>query len=477
MRKIMNWVLAAILICGASVFAACSSNEDSPSPAEQSKKDRKEFITHCRNNLKYMAEHMNFGSWEAANNLNMRLNEDVLNNPTFEKAVTPLFLQKIKESAKPVEEGSELAELGYKMYSTIDLTDFNYRFTMNDDNTGFIVEPAENFEMIINSNNPITQQMEKGIFKLLLKAGGQSYKMLVTRMSTEDMAVVVLVPEDFVFAISDKLSGSWRDIFTGTFKNQMKTNDPSKIIVKQNDGYTVGGTLTSNIPAVAAINKPADATTLKFLIDSDRKAKKGTAMVAFEQNGQKMVELNLKVSSDEQVGLYNLDLTKLSSGASIIDLLSAIWNTRRLDEGKIVLLDDLETTVSISNMAKAVQLNGQMASARRNYADQQTINGYADQLNELISATMTCKGVEQTIPMRIVTTKIGVDWWAVPGLNFADENGYVAITDMLDKESVEYGFNIVDHAVGPMAQSVITVRQLIQFVQSFIIPRATVGRR
>ena len=477
MRKIMNWVLAAILICGASVFAACSSNEDSPSPAEQSKKDRKEFITHCRNNLKYMAEHMNFGSWEAANNLNMRLNEDVLNNPTFEKAVTPLFLQKIKESAKPVEEGSELAELGYKMYSTIDLTNFNYRFTMNDDNTGFIVEPAENFEMIINSNNPITQQMEKGIFKLLLKAGGQSYKMLVTRMSTEDMAVVVLVPEDFVFAISDKLSGSWRDIFTGTFKNQMKTNDPSKIIVKQNDGYTVGGTLTSNIPAVAAINKPADATTLKFLIDSDRKAKKGTAMVAFEQNGQKMVELNLKVSSDEQVGLYNLDLTKLSSGASIIDLLSAIWNTRRLDEGKIVLLDDLETTVSISNMAKAVQLTGQMASARRNYADQQTINGYADQLNELISATMTCKGVEQTIPMRIVTTKIGVDWWAVPGLNFADENGYVAITDMLDKESVEYGFNIVDHAVGPMAQSVITVRQLIQFVQSFIIPRGTVGRR
>ena len=477
MRKIMNWVLAAILICGASVFAACSSNEDSPSPAEQSKKDRKEFVTHCRNNLKYMAEHMNFGSWEATNNLNMMLNEEVLNNPAFEKAITPLFLQKIKESAKPVEEGSELAELGYKMYSTIDLTDFNYRFTMNDDNTGFIVEPAENFEMIINSNNPITQQMEKGIFKLLLKAGGQSYKMLVTRMSTEDMAVVVLVPEDFVFAISDKLSGSWRDIFTGTFKNQMKTNDPSKIIVKQNDGYTVGGTLTSNIPAVAAINKPADATTLKFLIDSDRKAKKGTAMVAFEQNGQKMVELNLKVSSDEQVGLYNLDLTKLSSGASIIDLLSAIWNTRRLDEGKIVLLDDLETTVSISNMAKAVQLTGQMASARRNYADQQTINGYADQLNELISATMTCKGVEQTIPMRIVTTKIGVDWWAVPGLNFADENGYVAITDMLDKESVEYGFNIVDHAVGPMAQSVITVRQLIQFVQSFIIPRATVGRR
>ena len=30
MKKIMNWVLAAILICGATVFTACSSNDDNP---------------------------------------------------------------------------------------------------------------------------------------------------------------------------------------------------------------------------------------------------------------------------------------------------------------------------------------------------------------------------------------------------------------------------------------------------------------
>ena len=30
MKKIMNWVLAAILICGACVFTSCSSNEDTP---------------------------------------------------------------------------------------------------------------------------------------------------------------------------------------------------------------------------------------------------------------------------------------------------------------------------------------------------------------------------------------------------------------------------------------------------------------
>ena len=30
MQKIFQWMLAAILICGASVFTACSSNDDNP---------------------------------------------------------------------------------------------------------------------------------------------------------------------------------------------------------------------------------------------------------------------------------------------------------------------------------------------------------------------------------------------------------------------------------------------------------------
>jgi hypothetical protein len=57
----------------------------------------------------------------------------------------------------------------------------------------------------------------------------------------------------------------------------------------------------------------------------------------------------------------------------------------------------------------------------------------------------------------------------MPAFNFADEKGYVSIIDLLDKESVEYGINIVDHAAEPMAGSIITVRQLLQFVQTFIM--------
>ena len=35
MRQLKKWMLAAILICGTSVFMACSSNEDNPAPVPQ----------------------------------------------------------------------------------------------------------------------------------------------------------------------------------------------------------------------------------------------------------------------------------------------------------------------------------------------------------------------------------------------------------------------------------------------------------
>ena len=141
MNRLMQWMIAAILICGATVFTSCSNSEDNPAP--ENAKNRKEFIKHTRENLKDLAENMNFNSWEIANRINQNFNTTVLNNPQFEKAIIPLFTQKIRESVKEVEEGSELAAMGYKQYATIDLTEFNYRFTMKEDGSGFDVEPAD----------------------------------------------------------------------------------------------------------------------------------------------------------------------------------------------------------------------------------------------------------------------------------------------------------------------------------------------
>ena len=48
-------------------------------------------------------------------------------------------------------------------------------------------------------------------------------------------------------------------------------------------------------------------------------------------------------------------------------------------------------------------------------------------------------------------------------------NGFVPYPELLDKECIDYAINIVDHAAEPMAGTIVTVRQLIQFVRTFIM--------
>ena len=456
----MHLVLAATLICGASVFTSCSESSDNPAP--ENAKNRKEFIKHTRENLKDIAENLNFSSWDFANIINQGFNTTVLNNPEFEKAIIPLFTQKIREGIQPVEEGSELAEMGYKQYATIDLTDFNYRFTMKEDGSGFDVEEADDFEMIINK---VATKATK--HKLTLRASGDTYKQLAKRLGSEELAVVILVPSDFEFSIATNLPEGWNEDFKGVFTNAFQMSGESEFINPKTDAIGITGVLTTGVLGSPDGQHAADATELYFDIANDPVANEASMKFSFGHNDKSMVELEATANyTDKEIDLT--DFSQFTTSGKILDVLVALMSGGSL-EGTLTLNDDLTTAISISDCGKAMQLQREMAHARRNYADQATIEEYTKQLNELMSAKMTCKGVNQVIPMKLQTEKFGVDYWAMPAFNFADEKGYVSIIDLLDKESVEYGINIIDHAAEPMAGAIVTVRQLLQFVQTFIM--------
>ena len=466
MKRLIYLMMAVALICSASVFTSCSVNDDNSS--KTANENRKEFIKHTRENLKDIAENLNFGSWDLANKINQNFNTNVLNNPEFEKAIIPLFTQKIREGIQPVEEGSELAAMGYKQYATIDLTEFNYRFTMKEDGSGFDVEPADDFEMIINSFLPVSKKVV--LDKLTLQASGDTYKQLAKRLGNEELAVVILVPSDFTFSIATTNTGSWEEVFSGAFKNDVKMSGESEYMNPKTDAIGITGILKSAYSGKPDRKRAADATDLFFEIANDPVANESSMKFSFGHNDKSMIEL--------EAGTYytdkEIDFSQLTTSGRILDVLVALMSGGKL-EGSLTLNDDLTSEISISDCGKALQLQKEMAHARRNYADQATIEEYTKQLNELVSAKMTCKGVNQVIPMKLQTEKFGVDYWAMPAFNFADEKGYVPITELLDKESVEYGINIIDHAAEPMAGAIVTVRQLLQFVQNFIM-QARVNR-
>ena len=459
----MNWVLAATLVCGASVFTACSDGNDNPTP-KPAEKNRKEFIQHTRQSLKAVAENLNFATINSVSFMNTYLNKYIVLNDEFDKTISRAFGMKIQATLKPfvLPEGLDPAnapegqKTDYKYIATVDLTDFNYTFTATQ--TAF--DMAENADEGLVVEIPVYATSEAEGVKVAIKGTGDTYGFESPRFSNDSVSVIVKLPAQYNLSLSVKSGGKWTEYLYGTVKNAavnpdgIVAPDGGTPFMPSMDAWNAALDLHSNIPGV-------DATDLYFAIGQDPKTHKAGLKVDYAHNGYKVVDATATLSNAN--GLT--DLSQMTSSSSIIDVVTAIMAGNSIEDLTLTLLDDLTTNLKVSDCEKVVKLQNEMARARRNYADQKTIGGYVDQLNGLVSCSMTCKGVNQQIPMRLVTTKIGVDWWAVPGLNFADENGYVPMTELLDKESMEYALNIIDHAVDPAKNAIVVARQLMQALQ------------
>ncbi len=452
MRKIFQWAMAAALICGASVFTSCT-NDTSDNPTEQAKKNRKEFIKHTRQNLKEVAENLNFSTWNSVNYFNTYINQYVLLNDDFDKTISRTFGQEIQKTMEVLP--ADVAERTGKKYgATVNLADFDYIFTPTQ--TGFDVTPNTEDGLIVELTNPTAPEQS---VRISIKGSGEEYDLKAERMSNDSVGVVVKIPARYDFTFSTKQNDAWVENITVCTELTVAI-DPNKpeylpayAADIRKDAWNLKGTIKTSIPG--------DATEAVFNIGQDPNTHKSGLTLDYTHNGKKMIGLTAEMSNMN--GLT--DLSGLTSSNSIMDVMQAIMLGNSIDNLQITLLDDLTTTVKVTDCQKVLVLQREMAHARRSYADQQTIEGYVSQLNQLISGSMTCAHQNMEIPMRLATTKIGVDWWAAPALNFADENGYVPLTEMLDKESLEYGINIIDHAAAPMQQSIVTVRQLMQALQ------------
>ena len=198
MKKLMNWVLATTLICGASVFTSCSESGDNPAP--ENAKDRKEFIAHTRDALKNVAENLNFATWKSVNFFAVNFNQHVLLNEAFEKTISKTFGEKIQESIKPFEliEGMPELEADYKYVATVDLTDFNYTFTATQ--TGFEVAENEDkgLEVVfpVNAKYSDAKVDDVSAISVNFKGTGDTFAIEDKRLSNDSVMVVIILLYD-----------------------------------------------------------------------------------------------------------------------------------------------------------------------------------------------------------------------------------------------------------------------------------------
>jgi hypothetical protein len=388
------------------------------------------------------------------NYFNTYFNKYVLLNDEFDKTVSRTFGQEIQKTIKPLSPEA-VEKYGKKYVAYANLADFDYIFTSTE--TGFDVTPNTEDGMILEITSSYAPEQS---VRISIKGSGEEYTLKDERLSNDSVGVVVRIPARYDFTFSTKQNGQWVAAMTVATELTVAIDPdkpeylPAEAADFKKDAWNLKGTINASIPG--------DAIEAVFNVGQDPSTHKSGLTLDYTHNGKKMIGVTAELTNAN--GLT--DLSQLTISNSIMDVMQAIMLGNSIDNMQITLLDDLTTTLKVTDCEKVMVLQSEMAKARRCYADQQTIEGYVSQLNQYISGSMTCKGLDNMqIPMKLQTQKIGVDWWAAPALNFADENGYVSLYDMLDKESVEYGINIIDHAAGPMQQSIITVRQLMQALQ------------
>ena len=453
MKKNFQRVLTATLICGACAFTSCTSDkEDNPTP--ESTKNRKEFVKHTRANLKEVAMNLNFTTWKSVNYFNKYFNQDVLLNSEFDKTLSRTFGQEIQKTLEAAP--AEITEkTGKKYRAIVDIADFNYTFTAS--GLGFDVQPNNDEGLVMVFEKP--SEPEKAV-KISIKGSGKTYSQRNRGLSNDSVAVFIDFAQHYDIALSTKQNGQWVQNITGDgdltiIQGERPENIPEQATSIFRDSWNLSGNVATSIPG--------DATALRYNIGQNTSSNKAGLSFDYTHNGKKMI--GIKAVLTNSIEGRPMPMTERTNMSSIIDLASAVMYGKSIDNLELTLLDDLTTTLKVSDCQAVLSLQDEMAHARRNYADQQTIENYVSQLNGLVTASMTCKSINQQIPMRLVTNKLGVDWWAVPALNFSDEKGYVPLTEMLDKESMEYCINIIDHAVEPMQESMTIVRQLFQALQ------------
>lgn len=461
--KNLHYILTAGLICGTAMFTACSDDSSSPaSEKDQVSENHAAFVENTRAQMKVLAEDINLSSWEYANSFNTHLNEFVLLNEDFEQSIVVTAALSILQSLTDVEKDSELDKLGYEQYFTIDFSQFKYQFTMKEDVSGFDVKPADNFSMIISGYNTETHKVEKEMFKVSLDVDGVAGKARVTKtdFNLNKMAIVVNVPKNVSFDLSTKVNDKWSPLFTGKFTNTVKSTEGSEFLDNLNSTFDIEGEIKSSVPNTAANSKTeTDNTTIKFKASQDAKKNQGSLDFTYVHNDKEILSVSGVLTNDNG----EVDLDNFTTSNSIIDIISTMLIGDKIDDLKITILDDMIINIKVSDCEEFVKVHRASKDARRNYADEETVKQYVDAMNKVMTMTIESKATKQKMDIKFEAAKFGVDYITMPTIKFADADNYVSMLEVLDPETMILALNIVDKISAPLSESILTVRQLIQY--------------
>ncbi len=422
---------------------------------------------HVKTQLQGMAQNLDFSAFSVAAQSLQQFNDDVLLSGKYDQQMLQVamsIIAKVVPLLQPQDAPAALAAQGITKIIPIDLSVLSGTITIVDGTMTY--EPGTEGLIIKYTKELAGQKITNTVtFK---GSGTDRYQVIVPipeNVKIESIpagtALILGVAKQFDFTFdTDAFGGTVSRPLAAKFTLDIQSQSP--YIAGLNNAFATTGELVANIPSQTGQATPKKLT---FGTSIDPNTNAASSNFQFLIGEQPVATFN---TSGNLNPARKIDFSKFN--IATFDLQSFIDEmlTNSASSTEFNLLGDLAASIKILDGKAALQYT--IASNQARHAnDKATLEGLAEQLNQVVTATFTCKGAGIVdAPVKFKTVQFGVDLVNMPCIDLEGNGTYIPIINFYDMESLVYAINVSRHAMEPMGDAVKITGQLVKFAQKVI---------
>ena len=418
MKRIIRFALAAVLCCGAGLFTACTEERDNPvAPTEDDAAvaNRKMLVSHIETDARLMAERFSTESFTATSQAYaqllalIRLDRNFISN--MKTVLTAIADSKV--SVSPVVVGSELAQMGYLAYITVDNGGFGARVIFDGKGNSRLVA-ADNLEFIFPAK---VDGIGTTLFKLIIK-NSDDYYLAVSDANIKNMkrlACINRLPRSLTMTLTGFIDNQEQTLSQSVVNLELPEKEKSEYVSFDAGSFSITGSQRAYLSA-------DDESTLDYrlsVVDDMM-----TLGYDLDRNGASVVSCSALMKLPQTTGFSS---QMAANAFDVADLKAFTIN----------IVDDLLLTGTIDDGSSFAQYFTEVIKNRQQLGDADVLNAAAESLNESCNLLLTCEHASQPEAVKFCVVQQDDKYLIEPAFRQLDGNGLVPLSQLVDLQTMD----------------------------------------
>ena len=446
MKRIINWVLFASLFLGLTMQTSCSSDDDGDSINGEVRKERDQLLTHIEDDVQSMDETLDFELFDMITQVQTQLLTYMGKDPRFsnnlKKVVSLMAVRNAFQNIHQVENGSELAAMGYQAYIPVDIMAFGVRVIF-DENGNYTMKPAEGLEFVFPAT---VEGYGQTLYKIALRNEGEWYESVTPAQlnGVRGLACVNRYPKQLNLRMTGLFNDEEVTLCTGVLATMLEKTPDSQYVSFQTNEFQMGVDIRSALKG-NTYGLPDDDSAIAFswgTIESSA----GTLMnilSSFTQKGKEMLNGVAVVTLPEQKVFIDNIIDNINTSSSDWQAADAyahfatIFKDCRADV-VLTFLDDLTLSGSIEDSEQFFNALSDIAQNREvGKVSADEYGNFVQALNNSCHFSLACPTTTKPVSQQLQAQQEDARYILMPALQFADKPGYVPLNTLVTEDTNE----------------------------------------